>query len=110
MSAVETVIVIVPWASGSGKFRTPWERMQAVYLMPAAVPTVIEMLAPIPAPPGGNANALELLLAPLPAAFEAVVPRLATDGDFELSHPAATTARVASPATTAHSRTQNTGL
>jgi hypothetical protein len=57
--------------------------MQAAYLTPAAVPTVIDMLAPVPAPPGGNANALEPPRAPPTAPFEVVVPRLATDGGFE---------------------------
>jgi hypothetical protein len=62
-------------------------------------------------PPGGTE--LELLLALsllLLLLLEGVVPRLATDGDFELPHTAATTARVASRATTAHTRTLNSGL
>ena len=79
MSDGETVMVSVPWASGSGKFGTPWERMQAVYLTTGGpVPTWVDMLAPNPPIPGGNN--LELLPAAL---FEGVVPRLATDGDFE---------------------------
>jgi hypothetical protein len=83
-SDAETVIVIVPVESGSGKFGTPWERMQAVNLTPAApVPRLVEMLAPIPAPPGGIVNGPELLLALLPAVFEVVVPRFAIEGDFE---------------------------
>jgi hypothetical protein len=98
LSDVETVIVIVPWESGSGKFGTPWERMQAVYLTPAAVPTCLEMLAPIPAPLGGSANALELLLAPL---LEVVVSRLAIDGDF--APPPQPTASNATPARAAKS-------
>ena len=91
--------MIVPCASGSGKFGTPCERMQAVNSTPAApVPRLVEMLAPIPAP-GGNENAPELLVAPLPASFEVVVPRLATAGDFEPPpQPAATSARLTSPA------------
>ena len=90
--------MIVPCESGSGKFGTPWERIQAVNLTPAVpVPRLVEMLAPIP-DPGGNENAPELL-APVPASFEVVVPRLAIDGDFEPPpQPDATSARLASPA------------
>lgn len=55
--------------------------MQAVNFTPAVLPGVAEMLAPIPAPPGGTANTVGPLLAPL---FEGVVPRLATEGDFAL--------------------------
>ena len=90
-------MVSVPWASGSGKFGTSWERMQAVYWIPVGpVPTWVDMLAPNPPIPGGNK--LELLPAAL---FEGVVPRLATGGDFEPPpQPAAsspTPARTASP-------------
>ena len=99
MSAGETVIVISPWAFGSGKFGTPWERMQAVYLTPAApVPTCVDILAPNPPTPGGNT--LELLLG-LPL-LEGVVPRLATDGGYAPSpQPAASSA---TPARTTGSR------
>ena len=75
--------VIVPWESGSGKLGTPWERMQAVYLTPAVLPTVIDMLPAMPAPPGGGAKAS----APLTLLADAVVPRLATEDDREPPHP-----------------------
>jgi hypothetical protein len=102
LSAVE--IVIVPWASGSGKFGTPWERMQAVYLTPASpVPTCVDMLAPVPPTLGGNN--LELRLALLLLLLEGVVPRLATDDDFAPPpQPAASSARLASPAASKTSR------
>ena len=71
--------------------------MQAVNLTPAApVPTCVDMLAPTGRPPGGNELELPLALLPL---LEGVVPRLATDGDFAAApQPAASSARVASPA------------
>jgi hypothetical protein len=95
LSDAETVIVIVPCESGSGKFGVPCERMQAVNLTPA-VPRLVEMVAPIP-DPGGTENAPELL-APLAGSLE-VVPRLAIDGAFDPPpQPDTTTARLASPA------------
>ncbi len=89
------VMVSVPVASGSGKSGAPWERMQAVYLTPAApVPTSVDMLPPNPPAPGGN-NKVELLLAPL---LEGVVARLATDGVFgPPPQPAERRARLAGP-------------
>ncbi len=89
--------VIVPVESGPGKFGTPRARMHEANLDPAAVPTVVEMLAPIPAPPGGSEKGSGLLL-PLPALLGVVAPRFATDGDFE-PPPQPATARL-SPART----------
>ncbi len=86
--------------------------MQPAYVTPVApVPTCVDMLDPAGRPPpSGPEPELLLALSLLLRLLEGVVPRLATEGDFELSHPSATTARVASPATTAHARTLNTGL
>jgi hypothetical protein len=72
--------------------------MHAENLAPAdPVPTSVEMLDPTPAPPGGNANTLELL--PLALLLDVVVVRLATDGDFDLPpHPAAASTRPVSAA------------
>jgi len=75
--------------------------MQPANVTPAETePRLVEMLAPIPAP-GGGENAPELLLAlllPLPLALEGVVWRLATAGDFEPPpQPAAISARPPSP-------------
>lgn len=94
LSEAETVIVSVPVASGSGKLGIPWERMQAVYLIPAGpVPTCVDILAPNPPLPAGKS--LELLLA-LALPLEGVVSRLATDGAFEPPpQPAAMSARAA---------------
>ena len=77
--------------------------MQAVYSTPA-VPTSIDMLLPTgKAPEDGKPGlllALPLLL------FDGVVPRLAIDGDFAAPpQPAASSARLASPAPSELQRT-----
>jgi hypothetical protein len=65
--------------------------MQAAYRTPA-VPTWIDMLLPAgKSPDDGKPGPL---LAP-PVVLEGVVPRLATDGDFEPPHPDASNARPA---------------
>jgi hypothetical protein len=58
--------------------------MQPAYSTPAVVPTYVDMLAPKPPTPGGN---FKLLLGMRAALLEVVVPRFATDGDFEPPHP-----------------------
>ena len=104
---------MVPVESGPGKPGTPWEPMQAAYSTPAAVPTVVEMLAPIPAPPGGSPKASGW---PVALLLDVVVPRFATGGDFEpppqpaTSSPtaASTSATMPGPAAVGFARTAST--
>jgi hypothetical protein len=80
--------------------------MQPAYLAPAAVPSVLEMLVPMPAPPGGSGNARKLLLATPPALFEGADFRFATDGDFEPPpHPETARASVVRTPAKNHQRT-----
>src|SRR5215475_7723798 len=79
-------MLIAPCDPGSGKFRTPWARMQAENLAPSG----IFIMSPPPAPPdpvfddGASPPPVEVVVAG--------APRLATLGEFELPpQPARTT-------------------